>query len=279
MTLDEAAGLHLYEQARAVLDQSAADTLMNALLAIPTALPPRTTSPASPTSCAPSSVPATPTSSARCSSGCSPATPRSSASPSPPPEWPDRSRTARRLTEVSATGGVYQSSKPAPGATTLDPCSITPRRRPHQRWHRAAAGRRCDRTASCLVRRAGGRRRSLLHEGVRRRPHPSDPAVLRRRPHGRIDDARRLRDRRPPVHGAERRARSSRPTRRSRSRSCARTRPRSTATGRRWWTVARSSPAAGSGIASTSRGRSSRPRSTTCSPRATRPASSGRRRP
>jgi hypothetical protein len=31
MTTDEAARLHLYEQARAVLDQSAADTLMNAL--------------------------------------------------------------------------------------------------------------------------------------------------------------------------------------------------------------------------------------------------------
>ena len=31
MTTDEAARLHLYEQARAVLDDSAADTLMNAL--------------------------------------------------------------------------------------------------------------------------------------------------------------------------------------------------------------------------------------------------------
>jgi len=31
MTTDEAARLHLYEQARAVLDESAADTLMNAL--------------------------------------------------------------------------------------------------------------------------------------------------------------------------------------------------------------------------------------------------------
>ena len=31
MTIDEAARLHLYEQARAVLDDSAADTLMNAL--------------------------------------------------------------------------------------------------------------------------------------------------------------------------------------------------------------------------------------------------------
>lgn len=31
MTIDEAARLHLYEQARAVLDESAADTLMNAL--------------------------------------------------------------------------------------------------------------------------------------------------------------------------------------------------------------------------------------------------------
>ncbi len=31
MTTDEAARLHLYEQARAALDQSAADTLMNAL--------------------------------------------------------------------------------------------------------------------------------------------------------------------------------------------------------------------------------------------------------
>lgn len=31
MTTDEAARLHLYEQARAVLDDSAADTLMNSL--------------------------------------------------------------------------------------------------------------------------------------------------------------------------------------------------------------------------------------------------------
>jgi hypothetical protein len=31
MTTDEAARLHLYEQARAVLDESTADTLMNAL--------------------------------------------------------------------------------------------------------------------------------------------------------------------------------------------------------------------------------------------------------